>query len=64
MFYIGCDTDSADAFWLVDDDGKPLAFKTEAEAVTSAKDYCVTSLIFKAVTSVTEKTTYTVKKLS
>ncbi len=63
MFYVICEVDTKDAFFITDGDCVPVAYDTEAEAVTAAKDYSATSLVMKPVARVTKRTTHKVEKI-
>ncbi len=63
MFYVVCEAESKDAFYITDDDGAPQTYSTEADAITAAKDYSGVTLIMKAVARVTDRTTHKVEKI-
>lgn len=63
MFAVLCDHASKEAFFVIDDDGAPKLFPTEAEAISSAKEYCGSTLVLRATARVTDVTKYKVEKL-
>lgn len=55
--------DGTDSFYHCDNDGAPIVFDTQADAVTKAKEYSGEILILRAVAKVTERATYKVEAL-
>lgn len=55
--------DGVDSFYHCDDDGAPVIFATQADAVTAAKEYGGETFVLRSVAKVTEKTTHTVETI-
>lgn len=62
-YYVLCDYECSDGFFVTGEHAEPRAFDTEAEAVTEAKDYSSPSLVLQAVARVTEVTKHKVEKI-